>query len=210
MHELFWDFETRSAANLPNCGAWRYAADPTTAVICLNFAVDDGEIETWLPTWVTEELGLPEQPIPAPFHAIAAEPSAWRTIAHNAEFERAMHECVLVQRYGFPPIPLECQHCTMTLALANAYPAELELLAQALGLEYQKDLEGVRLMRAMSRPRKPHKGEDKNVVHWLFDLEKLQRLVRYGQQDVLLARAAWHHPKLRPLIEAVGLCRARR
>ena len=66
MHEFYWDFESRSAANLTICGAWRYAADPTTQVLCLNYAVDDGEVETWLPPWVTEELGLPEQPIPAP------------------------------------------------------------------------------------------------------------------------------------------------
>jgi DNA polymerase len=89
----------------------------------------------------------------------------------------------------------------MTLALANAYPAELELLAQALGLPYQKDIEGIRLMRAMSRPRKPHKGEDKSVLHWLFDLDKLRRLVRYGQRDTQLTRMVWRHPKLKPLIE---------
>jgi DNA polymerase len=107
MHEIYFDFESRSAANLTICGAWRYATDPTTQILCLNYAVDDGAIETWLPLWATEELGLPEQPIPTPFLALAAEPPAWKTIAHYAEFERAMHEHQLVARHGFPPIPLE-------------------------------------------------------------------------------------------------------
>jgi hypothetical protein len=43
-----------------------------------------------------------------------------------------MLERVLIPRYGFPPIPLEAQHCSMAVALANAYPAELETLAKAL------------------------------------------------------------------------------
>ena len=76
MPDLFWDIEARSAASLRTCGAWRYAADPSTDVLFVSYAVDDGEIETW----------LPGQPVPAPFLATAADPLAWRTIAHNAEF----------------------------------------------------------------------------------------------------------------------------
>jgi branched-chain amino acid transport system substrate-binding protein len=40
-------------------------------------------------------------------------------------------------------------------------------LARALELPYQKDREGIVLMRQMSRPRKPRKGEDKNALHWV-------------------------------------------
>ena len=69
-----------------------------------------------------------------------------------------MLEHVLVPKHGFLPIPLEAQNCSMTPALANAYPPELDLLALALELEYRKDREGMRLMRQMSQPRKPRKG----------------------------------------------------
>jgi DNA polymerase len=186
MPDLYWDIEARSAASLPTCGAWRYAADQSTDVLCVCYAVDDGGIETW----------LPGQPVPEPFLAAAANPLAWRTIAHNAEFERAMLEHVLAPKHGFLPIPLEAQHCSMTLALANAYPAQLDLLARALELEYRKDPEGIRLMRQMSEPRKPRKGEDKNVLHWLFDEAKLRQLIKYCQQDVRTTRAVWRHPKL--------------
>jgi DNA polymerase len=188
MPDLCWDVETRSAASLRNNGAWRYAADPTTEVLCLCYAIDDGEIAIW----------LPGQPVPAPFLAAAAKPTAWRTIAHNAEFERAVLEHVLVPKHGFPPIALVTQHCTMTLALANGFPAELDLLAQALALDYRKDRDGIRLMRQMSQPRKPRKGEDKNILHWVFDADQLAWLVKYCEQDVRTTRAAWRHPKLKP------------
>ena len=120
----------------------------------------------------------PGDPVPEPFLAAARDPKSWRLIAHNYEFERAILEHVLIPKHGFPSIPLEAQHCSMAVALANAYPAELETLAKALELPYQKDHEGLLLMRQMSRPRKPRKGEDKSVLHWVFDAEKLQRLDR--------------------------------
>ena len=46
---LFWDVETRSALDLGIAGAWRYASDPSTEVLCVGFAVDDGEPQIWIP-----------------------------------------------------------------------------------------------------------------------------------------------------------------
>ena len=189
MHELFWDTETRSAVSLRSSGAWRYAGDPTTDVLCICYAVDDGDIEVW----------LPGQPLPAPFLEAASNSDRWRSIAHNTQFDHAVLDRVLVPRYGFAPIPVEAQHCSMALALANGYPAELDRLAQALELEYSKDRDGAKLMREMSRPRKARKGEDRKALHWVDDPEKLQRLIIYCCQDVCVARAIWRHPKLKHL-----------
>ena len=47
MPDLFWDIESRSAASLRLVGSWNYAAHPTTEILCLCFAVDDGEVQTW-------------------------------------------------------------------------------------------------------------------------------------------------------------------
>jgi DNA polymerase len=189
MPDLFWDIESRSAASLRLVGGWNYAAHPTTEILCICYAVDDGAVQTW----------LPGQPVPKPFLAAARDPQLWRLIAHNFEFERAMLECVLISKHGFPTIPIEAQHCSMAVALANAYPAELEILAKALELPYQKDREGLVLMRQMSRPRKPRKGEDKSILRWIFDAEKLARLIKYCAQDVRTSRALWNHPKIKPL-----------
>jgi DNA polymerase len=155
MPDLTWDIESRSTANLRSVGGWNYAAHPTTDILCICYAVDDGEVQTW----------LPGQPIPEPFLEAARDPS-WRLIAHNFEFERAMLEHVLVPKHGFPSIPLEVQHCSMAVALANAYPAELETLAKALELPYQKDREGLLLMGQMSHPRKPRRRQDSSTLEF--------------------------------------------
>ena len=64
MPDLFWDIELRSAASLRLVGAWNYAAHATTEILCLCYAVDDGEVQTW----------LPGQPIPEPFLEAARDP----------------------------------------------------------------------------------------------------------------------------------------
>ena len=65
MPVIFWDIETRSTLALETAGAWRYAADPTTEVLCVGFAIDDAEPEIW----------TPGQPIPQAFIAAATDPS---------------------------------------------------------------------------------------------------------------------------------------
>ena len=47
---MIWlDFETRSACDLKSRGVYNYAQDLTTEVLCMSYAVDDGEVLTWLP-----------------------------------------------------------------------------------------------------------------------------------------------------------------
>jgi hypothetical protein len=49
MPTLFWDFETRSAVSLEEVGAWRYAADQTTEVLCVGYAIDNADPQIWVP-----------------------------------------------------------------------------------------------------------------------------------------------------------------
>ena len=182
-----YDIESRSTVNLTLSGAWKYAAHPSTSVLCMYIAVDDGEPEQW----------LPGDPIHAAFIAAAQHPADWKLIAHNHEFERAIYELILMPRLGFPPIELAVQHCTQQLASRNAYPAELGLLCQALGLPYSKDREAAKAMRELSRPRKPRRGEDRNQVYWIEDEAKRQLVFKRCRLDVIATRAVWTHPKLR-------------
>src|SRR5262252_438810 len=115
MPTLFWDIETASAVNLELVGAWRYAADPSTQVLAVSFAVDDDEPQIW----------LPGDPIPQAFITAAADPT-WKVVAHNYQFERAIATRILTPRFGWPQIPLEQQVCTMTMALASALPGGLD------------------------------------------------------------------------------------
>lgn len=43
------DFETYSETDLKKVGAWAYACHPTTEVLCMAYAIDDGDPILWLP-----------------------------------------------------------------------------------------------------------------------------------------------------------------
>ena len=112
-----------------------------------------------------------------------------------------MLEHVLIPKHGFPPIPLEAQHCSM----ARRAGERLSGRARDLG-------EGARAS-VPERPRRPAadaadvapaqsraRARTRTVLHWVFDAEKLARLIEYCAQDVRTTRAVWQHPKLKPLI----------
>ena len=147
MPTLFWDIETRSTVALEDAGAWRYAADPTSEVLCVGYAVDDSDVQIW----------TPGQIIPQEFIAATSDPSCC-VVAHNFAFERAIATRILQPRFNWPAIPLPQQRCSMSAALANALPGALDNAARALKLDYQKDQGGYLLMRRMARPRRPHKA----------------------------------------------------
>jgi DNA polymerase len=201
---IYWDIETRSALNLETAGAWRYAADPTTEVLCIGFAVDDADPEIW----------APGEPIPQIFITAANDPN-WSIVAHNYAFERAIETRILVPRCGWPQIPIAQQHCSMTLALVNALPGGLDKAAAALGLPIQKDTEGHKLMKKMSRPL-PRRKRD-GAIRWHDTPEARARLALYCKQDVIVERMVFNAlPPMPPaeqerweldaLINARGFC----
>jgi DNA polymerase len=174
------DFETRSAVNLKKVGARRYAADPTTSVLCICYAVDDGPIESFVP-----EDG---KPVPDVFIEAAHNPD-WSVAAHNDPFESAIEEYVLGPRFNWPWVPIERHICTMATARYHGLPGELGKGAALLDLPIQKDREGARLMLQLCRPRKPRRGEDPTQLYWPeITPEKLARLIMYCKNDVAAER----------------------
>jgi DNA polymerase bacteriophage-type len=190
---IFWDVETRSTVNLETAGTWRYASDGSTEVLCVAFAVDDAEPKIW----------VPGEPIPSVFIAAAADPN-WLVVAHNYAFERAIETRVLTPRYGWPCIPIAQQRCSMALALANALPGGLDAAAAALGLLVQKDVEGHKLMKKMSRPLPRRKrGSAPGEVRWHDTPEARERLAQYCKQDVIVERMVYNAlPLLSPAEQA--------
>ena len=71
----------------------------------------------------------------------------------------------MAPRFGWPVIPLERHHCTMTMAAAVGLPARLSAAADALELADRKDGTGERLMHQMSKPRRARQGENSNQVY---------------------------------------------
>ena len=189
MPTLFWDIETRSTVPLEDAGAWRYAADPTTEVLCVGYAVDDSDVQIW----------TPGQAIPQEFIAAASDPS-WCVVAHNFAFERAIATRILQPRFDWPEIPLAQQRCSMSAALANALPGALDNAARALKLDFQKDQEGYLLMRRMARPRRARKNEDPTGIYWVDSPQLHERLHLYCTRDVEAERALYRRlPPLSPI-----------
>jgi DNA polymerase len=127
---MIWlDFETRSACDLKSRGVYNYAQDLTTEVLCMSYAVDDGEVLTW----------LPGQPLP--------DLTGHRIMAHNAAFERLI--CWYVLQVN---IPLESFYCTAAQARANCAPGSLEDVGRFMGASMKKDHRGAALIRKMCVP----------------------------------------------------------
>ena len=177
---FYWDIETRSAARLgkgkTGVGVRAYAEHLTTEVLCVGFARGDGPVELW----------VPGQPVPEVVLA-AARDTRCPWVAHNAAFERAILECVLISRHGWPAVPVDRHVCTMSLALAHAYPGGLEAVADALGLLNRKDTAREKVVRKMWKPRKPRRrGIPLICIGRLLELRV--QLYAYNQQDVATER----------------------
>lgn len=144
---LYIDIETRSAVNLISKGVYVYAEHPSTAIILLSYALDDGPIKTW--------YILQGQPIPEDLRRAILNPTT-TLIAHNAGFER-----VLLTVVGRDFMDLEVYNafrnisrwsCTAARSALMGLPRSLENVGKALGLAIQKDIEGYNLMMVMCAP----------------------------------------------------------
>lgn len=139
---LHCDFETRSTVDLKKAGLDNYARHPTTDVWCMAYAFGDGSVGIWHPR--TECFA----------HSPLEHVRKGGTVAaHNAQFELAIWNHVMVPRYGWPVLRAEQCRDTMVMAYAMSLPGALENAAAAVGIKQQKDMAGNRLMLQMCRPR---------------------------------------------------------
>lgn len=170
---LHIDFETRSACDLKIAGADVYSKHPTTDVWCMGFAFTNEPVFLWKNT-----DGKPRD-------VLDYVEAGGKCVAHNAPFELAIWNNVLVPKYCWPELKPEQIVCTMSMAYAMALPGSLEKAAAAAGIEKQKDMGGHRIMLQLSQPRKL--AEDGTPIWW-DDEEKLQKLFRYCIQDIEVER----------------------
>ena len=134
------------------------------------------------------KLWVSGDPVPPEFIEASSSPASVVS-AFNDNFERSIEQHIMVPRYGFPTIPIERHRCTQASARALALPGSLAGVAEALGLEQQKDAAGQALMKQMARPRKPRPTEDPNGVYWFDDEERRKQLYEYCKTDVMTERA---------------------
>jgi DNA polymerase len=169
------DFETRSTLDLKLVGVYEYAAHPSTDIICMAWAIDDGPVSIWAP-------GLPAPNWPKG-HLV----SAW-----NAAFERNIWSHICQIRYGFEPIEFERWRCTMAKAAAMGLPQSLDMFARVTGLEAQKDESGKRVMLKLAKPKKAKEGPAlfDDEAQWHECPKDLATVYEYCRQDVEVERQA--------------------
>jgi DNA polymerase bacteriophage-type len=154
------DFESRSECDLPARGPYNYARHPSTQVLCMAYAVDDGEVELW----------TPDQPFPR-------EILSHQIRAHNAAFERLILWYVLCPDLDLPEPALEQFYCTAAQARSNCAPGSLEDVGRFAGASMKKDHKGAALVRKCCLPPFKHTADD------------LAALFEYCKQDVRAMRA---------------------
>src|SRR5258706_471865 len=134
------DFESQWACALKSAGVYRYAVDPTAALLCCSFTCADGQSTLW---WRDE---------PIPPRVLTAISKGAMFVAHNAAFERNLWAQHMVPYHGAPEIPISQWHCTQARAQQLALPGGLEKLLSALGMPQEKDKEGRTLTLSFSKP----------------------------------------------------------
>jgi len=166
---LWIDFETRSRCDLISRGAYNYARDISTSVLCLSYAFDDEEVQSW----------LPRQPFPQRIIDFIEQGGQIR--AHNAAFERLIMWFVLCPEQAIPEPTLEQFYCTATQARANCAPGSLEDVGRFASSNMRKDHRGNQLIRLLSIPKSD--GTFNN------DPTLMAEMVDYCEQDVRTMRA---------------------
>ncbi len=146
-----FDFETLSRCELKKAGAYKYSLDPSTKPTCLAAKIHGHPAMMFLDFY---EINQPWNRIPQGFRY------QWNQLilggyefsAHNALFERAIYTHILVERYGWPMIPIRSYRCTAAKAAACALPRNLAGAGEAMKLRVQKDFRGHAAMMRTCKP----------------------------------------------------------
>ena len=176
MRELSIDIETYSSEDLIKTGVYRYAEAPDFTILLFAYAFDDEEIKI---VDTASGESLPEEIV-----AALVNPEITKT-AYNANFERTCIASYL--RMEMPP---EQWKCSSVAASELGLPQTLAGVAEALGLQEQKDARGKALINYFSKPCKPTKvngGRTRNLPE--HDPEKWAVFREYCIQDVAVERA---------------------
>jgi len=179
MRKVHLDFESRSRVDIWVSGAYVYASDPSTEIMCLAYAVDNGPVK--LVRW--NDILMAE--LSDPFEELRELAGAEDTLfyAHNALFEQLIWEHKL-RAFGLPRLPINRWRCTAAKALSHGLPKALKDVAAALKTGEQKDMGGRAVMLKVCKPNS--KGE------WEEGADLIRQLEDYCAQDVATEREIDH------------------
>lgn len=174
------DIETRSRADLPAVGAYRYGCDESTIVLMI--AVTTETIGDPVHLWVDPRFdgvgGVRSDP-----KALELLNSATKLVAHNAPFELA----VLGGTNWQPFIPLDKWECTAAMARIAGVAESLEKCAEMLHLKEGKDPKGKALIRRFSIPKEDGSFNDPKDFP-----DEWREFCEYCRRDVEVEKMIWH------------------
>lgn len=159
---------------LPIVGVAVYAEHPSTEVLAFSYDLKDG---------VGPRVWLPGMPNPVDLFAYLA--AGGLVEAHNAGFEWWIWNRVCVRRYGWPPLALASQRCSMAKCRAHSLPGKLELVGDVLGLQFPKDPDGDRLLKKFSVPQNPTAKRAGRRIHMRDEPVDANKLIGYNARDIL-------------------------
>jgi DNA polymerase len=176
------EIKTRSVCDRRKVDPWTYAANWSTGVWVVGYAIGGDEVRLWHPR------------DPVPQELIDAIAGGLPIISYDAPFQRAMLTNVIGPQYGWPIPPLEQWLCTAAMAAAINLPRGLDEAAEAKGIAERKDREAKSLLRKMAQPRSKthvlcfrcgkmtcdHHEMFKTSLVWWDDAEDRARLDSYS------------------------------
>lgn len=171
---LTLDFETFSRVPIKKVSTSRYVKDPSTEILMLGWAVDDHPVQLWEPH---------KEPLPAELEALLRGPSV-ELHAFNVPFERGIIE----QKLGIHT-PIERWRDSQVEALALSFPAKLDQVLEAIGLQ-KKDPRGARLIELFCSPApRNHKADRYDWTNKPLEWEEFKE---YCIRDVEVERILHH------------------
>jgi DNA polymerase bacteriophage-type len=165
---VFCDFETRNVGgcDLTKVGVWRYATDPATEIICFGYRVG-GVDHSWAPTSHSRDR----------LEELATNPDV--AFVCFGGFEQVIWQKIMVERHAFAPISTKRWVDLRATCCSFALPRSLDKALTALGLPVEKDKEGQRLVRSLSR-RNRKTGDYPELAPAI-----IERVVGYNRIDIL-------------------------
>lgn len=177
---LVLDYETRSECDLKKSGAYEYARDPSTEILCVGWTLLDhnlnrqGKTKVWSPFLGGNVTKL--------FWHLCNDSTT--LVAHNAFFEQVITKFVLSKYFysnKIKNITPSRWMCTAALSAPLALPRSLEGACLALELPIKKDMEGRRLILKYCKPRRATKHNSRKFHNSTKDL---RRIMEYCGTDI--------------------------
>lgn len=166
--ELHIDLESYSEVNIIKQGAYRYAADPSTEILMLGWAIDDAPVSVW-------EASDGDFPKPLWDALYDENVLVW---AYNAQFER-----IMLRDVWNIHIPRERWRCSQVLANSYGFTGGLDEILRQTGAKETKQEDGKALIRLFCMPQKTGQRIRRNDA-----IKQWHQFKGYCRQDVAVAR----------------------